>query len=569
MLITLFNNVYSQACTNTSTGNCTANNEAQLKAGSENPNVTTITINGSFSVTSYDNFRLLLGDQTQRKIINTNGTYQVTLNGCEFRILCENFTINGDSNGDGTNDLTLMATAPMDFFTLKNSTPKSIKIINTNMQGEFGRALTCSQLNQDLVDLDLEMVNCDVNGFTEKGIVFNRRERSYDTIDLVRVYDNTFTPSVNARTDGAYRALSFDAGNDPVDCGILCTTQNESNGIAPTVRITQTGKISGNTFINCGIAFARFAKFNIDASRSPNQFIIDNDLPGNNINFKYKCINLESHSSDFLIDGNMFSIERISASGGYTRALFAAAGSELIVNAKTPGDNNDDGDYPIINLSFTNNTLLPASDPGSQNQLLDYMYIVGAENVEVSGNNFNNRMTKNTPIIFDEIRHTDNGPLETYIAGNTNLTVLGNQNFAAKSECSGQLQLVIRTESCSGHNIDLPEAQTVVTLETGVSKCTALECGLLSNAELSHEDMYSIYPNPADREIVLKSKGLFNSDIKLSLYNSLGALILDTHYIKGLYHKLNTSQLGEGVYYLSVSNKNREFLSYRKVIVSH
>jgi len=570
MLIMLLHNLYSQACTNTSTGNCTASNEAELKAGAENLNVTTIAINGNFGVTSYGNIRLLLNDQTQRKVITTNGTYQVAMNACEFRILCKNFTINGDYNSDGVNDLTLTGTSSLDFFSLRYGTPKSIKLVNTNFYGDYERVLIASQLDQDLVNLDFEMVNCDVNGFTEKGIVFNRRGQSYDTIDFIRIFENTFTPSPNARTDGQYRAFSFDAGNDMADCTVLCNVQNSSNGVAPRVNVVKRAKVSGNQFINCGIAFARYNHIDITSDpKGPNEFIIDNDLPGNDINFKYKCLNIENDSNDVLIDGNTFSIERTSASGGYTRALFAAGGSEWIKNAQASGDNNDDGDYTVKNLTFTNNVILPASNTGAQNQLLDYMYIVGVENMEISGNNFNNRTTKNTPMGFDEFRYTAGGTTNSYISGNTNLTILNNQSVATKSECSGQLQLVVRTESCSGHNIDLAEAQIIVTLDSGVSKCTANQCMLLSTTTPSNEGIYSIYPNPADEEIVLKSKGLPIPNIKLSLFNGLGALILDSQFVKNQYHKLNTSKLGEGVYHLSVSDKKGDIHFYRKIIVSH
>ena len=469
--------VYSQACTSKSSGPCNASNASEFKNGCENPNVTVVTITKSFSVNNTSSIRVALSNQNNLKKITTNGKHEVRINGTEIRVFCEKFTLEGDFNNDGINDLTFIKTPSPNFFSLQAANPKSFKLADTNFKGEYSRVLYISKVNQQLRDLNLEVLSCDIIGFTQKGIGVNRRQLSYNAIKNVNIYNCLFEPSPNARSDGRYRAISFDAGNDAEDCGIFCTNHNASNGVSDRVAVTQRLKISGNRFVNCGIAIAKYNHVDINATKGPNRFTIDDKLPATNAAFKYKLLNIENYSNDIVMDGSIFSIERATNTEGYTRLLFVGAGSEWIKDKPAPGPNNDDGDYLCSNVRFTNNVVLPAVNKSGSNQLLDYMYVLGVKNMVISGNDFNNRATKNTPMGFGPLRWTSGSTINRYIAGNTNITITGGQEIFTKNDCK-PLKVDLKTASCDGHAIT--PSESIVTTET-VYKCNAKQCPTNNN----------------------------------------------------------------------------------------
>lgn len=82
----------------------------------------------------------------------------------------------------------------------------------------------------------------------------------------------------------------------------------------------------------------------------------------------------------------------------------------------------------------------------------------------------------------------------------------------------------------------------------------------VSVLEFEGEKYFNIYPNPGDGHFILQ----MGDAAEVVLYNILGDILYSNHYTHGL-HEINLKHLSDGVYYLSISNKNTYI--YRKVIV--
>ncbi|WNJ18671.1 T9SS type A sorting domain-containing protein [Pontibacter sp. G13] len=378
---------------------------SEFKTACEDPQVDTVRIVGDFTATS----KVLVNRiQSGTKFILASGprTITITNNATFLEIQARNLVLQGTASQTLNVEVnSTSANKTLNVIVLNGTVHQTIEIRHLVISGEYNRAIYAGERringtlsDQDLGPMELLVQHTSISGFRQKGIVINRKGvQAYTSHARVEISDCSFSPSLNARSDGQHRAISFDAGNDGGACGRGCS-QVSQQGIqaapGPKVTVGNGGlKLYGNHFHNSGVAFANYGSVIIggDTSQS-NDFLIDANVIYSGT---YKCINVENQSSDVTIVNNQFDIQAEKC-----RILFLGAGSEWII------DTNDHL-FPAEQITFEDNFLVANS-----NQVLDYVYSRGVKSVEIEGNNFNGVMTQNVPFLFDYVHPTEKATSE-------------------------------------------------------------------------------------------------------------------------------------------------------------
>ncbi|AWB65299.1 hypothetical protein C2869_02045 [Saccharobesus litoralis] len=259
---------------------CGAYTNQQFIDGLKNTSVEEVVIGSNLSF----NQSIPISRSTKKVTSLNNGAYDILFGpDARLNITSGSFTFSGHS--DSTNN-----TRTIRF--LRN-TSISNNIVGRNKQiFYFNGAHSYVRINNVLVDgsarfidmtgasTDLQNANIiirhnTVRDFIQKAIGINRRYQNYTHIASLQIINNRFEApalwemkAING-PGNRIRAISLDAGNDMTDClnnpswSHLgnCTVQKVSNGVAPSVDVgtsVNPGLIQGNTFINVGVAFARY-----------------------------------------------------------------------------------------------------------------------------------------------------------------------------------------------------------------------------------------------------------------------------------------------------------------------
>ncbi|AWB65297.1 hypothetical protein C2869_02035 [Saccharobesus litoralis] len=255
---------------------------------------------------------------------------------------------------------------------LFNGRHQSIRVNNVLVDGS-ARFIDMTAPNTDLQDADIVIRHNTVRDFIHKAIEINRRNQHYTEINSLQITKNRFeAPALweMAAINGPknrMRAISLDAGNDMSDCLATegwsragnCIIQGVSDGQAPGVAIGTTsnpGIIQGNTFINSGVAFARYENVLVGHSSDKlkrNRFFTNDQLPVTYAQSRvYKLVNIENRAQHIRVLGNEFNM---SEPGDRSQAgiLFIGSGSEWIQGFQS----GTDCQYQSDNIHFNNNYL--------------------------------------------------------------------------------------------------------------------------------------------------------------------------------------------------------------------
>ncbi len=92
-----------------------------------------------------------------------------------------------------------------------------------------------------------------------------------------------------------------------------------------------------------------------------------------------------------------------------------------------------------------------------------------------------------------------------------------------------------------------------------IQDCTGID-------ENSKSD-FTIYPNPANDVLILQANGLKSENIRVSLMNVLGEVVIEKAFvnISGTPSKIDVSKLREGVYFIRIESLSETGLS--KIII--
>ncbi len=84
---------------------------------------------------------------------------------------------------------------------------------------------------------------------------------------------------------------------------------------------------------------------------------------------------------------------------------------------------------------------------------------------------------------------------------------------------------------------------------------------------LSNTFSVNVFPNPVTNQICIYFENNLPQDVELSVYNSLGSLVLKEYYNSQSYIKMNVEELSSGLYTLILNNGSPQIVS-RKIIIN-
>jgi Secretion system C-terminal sorting domain/Electron transfer DM13 len=94
-----------------------------------------------------------------------------------------------------------------------------------------------------------------------------------------------------------------------------------------------------------------------------------------------------------------------------------------------------------------------------------------------------------------------------------------------------------------------------------IANFTPVNCAALSLDEVA-ETSFKVYPNPVIDELTINLDNFSNS-LKVTIYNTLGSLVLSKNDITSNSNKINVSQLNQGIYFLSIRDDENNTLTKR------
>ncbi len=94
-------------------------------------------------------------------------------------------------------------------------------------------------------------------------------------------------------------------------------------------------------------------------------------------------------------------------------------------------------------------------------------------------------------------------------------------------------------------------------------KCVAPLAGITGTHEVAGQDLFTVYPNPADHELIVKINTTKNTTLRL--INALGQTLVEQAVLGGIV--LNTNDIPAGLYFIQIE-KEGQFFS-EKIIVQH
>ncbi|MCX6290832.1 MAG: endonuclease [Bacteroidetes bacterium] len=151
----------------------------------------------------------------------------------------------------------------------------------------------------------------------------------------------------------------------------------------------------------------------------------------------------------------------------------------------------------------------------------------------------------NTPVHFSAFSMSNPGVLSFQSGGN-------DTTIAAGDALGIDIRLLV---SNSNPVHEFLNFQTDVPASTIVSVPVLANDSLYSGIQETEENIFTIYPNPANQSIVINSRLHGNTQAELS--NSLGSMLYkETFFSNGHSHTLDVSKLPRGIYFLKIENGN-------------
>ena len=169
----------------------------------------------------------------------------------------------------------------------------------------------------------------------------------------------------------------------------------------------------------------------------------------------------------------------------------------------------------------------------------------------------------NTPVHSNEIQYNKNCAEIFLSTGKSDMMVIDVTNPALPDSCNfyGGVSNNIGTWGVGlyQNEIYLSYICAIVPFSsnwTGVKILTYTSCPL-SSTEEKNDTQFTIYPNPAQKEIKIETSVTL-TDAEISIYNSLGQMVKKSSNINGKKSIVETGDLSNGLYFILLKTENKQ-----------